>query len=69
MTFSSGFSKTTQASGLKIKPGLRANWVIRKSKSHALGAVEVDFARLDTETRTMGMSASEGGGEMESGNM
>ena len=45
MTFSSGFSKTTQASGLKIKPGLRANWVIRKSKSHALGAVEGRFCK------------------------
>jgi hypothetical protein len=46
MTFLSGFSKTTQASGLKIKPGLRASWVIRKSKSHALGAVEGKFCKV-----------------------
>lgn len=46
MTFSSGFSKTTQASGLKIKPGLRASLVIRNSKSHALGAAEGSFCKV-----------------------
>lgn len=54
MTFSSGFSKTTQASGLKIKPGLRANWVIRKNKSHALGAVEGRFCKVGYRNQNNG---------------
>ena len=40
MTFSSSFSKTTQASGSKIQPGLRASWVIRITKPPAPGPVE-----------------------------
>lgn len=54
MTFSSGFSKTTQASGLKIKPGLRASWVIRKSKPHALGAVEGRFFKVGHRSQNNG---------------
>lgn len=54
MTFLSGFSKTTQASGLKIKPGLRASWVIRKSKSHALGAVEGRFCKVGYRSQNNG---------------
>lgn len=55
-TFSSGFSKTAQASGLKIKPGLRARRVIAWELS------KVDFSREVAGARVMGSFACMGGG-------
>lgn len=62
MTFSSGFSKITQASGLKTNPGLRVSRVIRKKTTLIPWELwKVDLSRLVAEVRAMGMIIHVGG--------